>query len=767
MNGTCKNHIDVCNDHKFTGENCSVLCSAKYENCEECDRENICNKCYEEDRYGDECNIKCENCPDGFCYNNGECKDDKAPCKNTSLTGKFCNKTCDSIEGKSNCLECNREYTCLKCKDESFFGINCTQKCDNCPGNECDVSGNCKDKKTNCNNDIYTGENCSVLCNETINENCERCDREGNCLECSDKKKFGNKCDILCSNCPDKKGGQGNCDINGRCEDQDTICIDDSYYGEYCNISCFDISPHCKKCNREEKCTSCTDLKHRGDKCDQGCAECGPEGCNIKGYCKEFRCVNASYGLGCDQKCKCGSNSDDETCGKFRGQCSSCKFGYFGKQCNTSCNYKCQTELCCLFKEHKSDNMTILKVTTSYKTIQIKIWGKTYDFEIDYNYGYPLTIFNNETKCIDCKPEIKEHIKPIDRKIVSSAEEVSERFTNWDISCYLYINDPQDITIGDVTITTDVAIAFKVKYLSTEEMKKNITGVIGLGFFNSISNAIFTSSSLVDYQLNILSFNYIKEGDQIEMLFGDLFEEQRDYVERLTSCKVILDGKSDIQEKKMTCQLDGIKVSKYSEAFKLNNSFITFSLGESSSLILGNNSNYLEYLKSAFFNNDNNYEIKEDKINKGLHYILYPSDKINKLPDIGFVFNYYSYSYPPDTFFVDNTNSNDAEGKKQFLIKINNNTDRTEFVIGKEFFNDTKFTINNEEAQIYFYAPNAQYCDKFTDEINDSLFNIKLNARETSAVCLSILVFIYLVAFTIYFFVKRKKMKSGDYIRIE
>ncbi len=297
-------------------------------------------------------------------------------------------------------------------------------------------------------------------------------------------------------------------------------------------------------------------------------------------------------------------------------------------------------------------------------------------------------------------------------------------------------------------------------------MKGKINGLIGLGFFNSISNAIFTDSNIDVYKLNILSFNYIAEGDQIEMLFGDLFEEQRDYVERLTSCKVILDGKSDIQEKKMTCQLDGIKASKYSEAFKLNNSFITFSLGEKSSLILGNNSNYLEYLKRAFFNNDTeNYELKDDPINKGIQYILYPNDKINKLSDIGLVFNYYSYSYPPNTFFVNTTNG--AEGKSQFLIKINKNSDRTEFVIGKEFFRDIKFTINNEEAQIYFYAQNAEYCATFTDIITDSLFNLKLNARETAAVCLAIIIAINLIAFMIYYFVKRRKMKSSDYVRIE
>ena len=781
INGTCYNQIDLCTDEHYTGENCSVLCNSNHTYCDTCDREGICIDCTNITKFGPYCEDSCERCPNltkfesledtsedqALCFMNGTCKNQIDVCKDKMFTGESCNEKCINIKDKDNCLECDRKKICLKCKNESFFGINCTQECNNCPGNpgECYVSGDCKDPDTDCKNNIYTGNNCSVLCSEAINKNCYKCDRKGNCFDCINKTQFGNKCNISCSNCPGEKEEQRICYINGTCYNQIDKCFDDTKFGKECNTSCSDYfnRTSCKTCNREGKCTSCTDLKHHGDNCTGECKECGLEGCNIKGYCKEFKCPNASYGLGCKTKCKCGNNSNDETCGKFRGQCSSCKFGYFGEQCKDYCNYKCQTELCCLFKNKTNNNMTKLKVTTSYKTIQIQIKEKLYIFEIDYNYGFPLTIFNNQTELINCN---NYYIEKTEYENVTRGEEFQERFTNYNISSYLISNETIIIN-GNLSIKTDIAIAHRVKCLSKEEIKEKVNGVIGLGFFNSISNAIFTNnsnSSWDNYTLNILSFNYIAEGDQIEMLFGDLFEEQRDYVERLTSCKVILDGKSDIQEKKMTCQLDGIKVSKYSEAFKLNNSFITFSLGEKSSLILGNNSNYLEYLKRAFFNNKS-IDLIDDPDNGGIQYILFPNDKINKLSDIGLVFNYYSYSYPPNTFFVNTTNG--AEGKSQFLIKINKNSDRTEFIIGKEFFSDIKFTINNEEAQIYFYAQNAQYCDKFTDVITDSLFNIKLGAQETSAICLSIIVFIYLAAFTIYFFVKRKKMKSGDYIRIE
>jgi hypothetical protein len=216
----------------------------------------------------------------------------------------------------------------------------------------------------------------------------------------------------------------------------------------------------------------------------------------------------------------------------------------------------------------------------------------------------------------------------------------------------------------------------------------------------------------------------------------------------------------------MTCELDGIKSSKYSEAFKLKNAYITFSLGEKSSLILGNDKNYTEYLRRAFFNEDE-LNIINDPNNPDIQYILYPNNKINKLYDFGFVFNNFSYSYSPYTFFSNTSNDTNDETNALFSIKINKNSNRTEFVIGKEFFRDIKFTINNEEAQIYFYAQNAEYCATFTDIITDSLFNLKLNARETAAVCLAIIIAINLIAFMIYYFVKRRKMKSSDYVRIE
>ena len=78
------------------------------------------------------------------------------------------------------------------------------------------------------------------------------------------------------------------------------------------------------------------------------------------------------------------------------------------------------------------------------------------------------------------------------------------------------------------------------------------------------------------------------------------------------------------------------------------------------------------------------------------------------------------------------------------------------------------FTINNEEANIYFYAKNVEYSDKFTNELSDNIFKIKLDAKENAAVCLAIIVFVNVFVFSIFYSVKRRnKMNSNDYSSME
>ena len=547
-----------------------------------------------------------------------------------------------------------------------------------------------------------------------------------------------------CSNCP---GKEGYCDINGICDDNETLCDDDRKGGPGCNISCLDKKEHCLRCDRNFKCIQCTDTTYHGEHCREVCEGCSDTGCDIKGYCREFKCQNATYGLKCDQKCSCESNSNSPDCGKFGAQCLNCKFGYYGKDCIHDCYYKCQTELCCIFKKDKDNIKSRLEISTNYKYLDINIEGKPYKFEIDYNYGYPLTIFNKYTsKGKECDNLI---INNTDFSRDRKRDLYTQNFTNYNINSSLYENIT--ININNTELTVELTFANYLECKSKVEYPKEINGVIGLGFFNSISNAFFERKQSGGNDLNILSYSL--DGENVSLLFGNLFEEQIDYVERLTSCDVILDKESDIQGKKMTCKLDGIKSAQYSEAFRLENAYITFSLGEESSLILGNNQDYEKYLKNIYFKND---ETTDDSNNE-IKYFSYPKDKINKLPNFGFVFNNFFYSYPPDKFFKED----------KFLIKINKTTERTEFIIGKDFLNDIKFTINNEEAKIYFYAKNAEFSDKFNNQFNISDFGIKLEARESAAVCLAIIVFINIFAFGVYYFIKQKKKFSEDYARIE
>jgi hypothetical protein len=323
-------------------------------------------------------------------------------------------------------------------------------------------------------------------------------------------------------------------------------------------------------------------------------------------------------------------------------------------------------------------------------------------------------------------------------------------FTNYYTIGSLFKNYEIKIENGGI-VSTDIVIASEV---NCRESPKDIiiSGVIGLGFFNSISIGLFSNKT---NEQNILSYSLDK--DKIEILFGSLSEEQEEYIDKLTSCKVVFGLNTDIQGKKMTCELEGIKSSKHSAALKLKDATITFSLREDSSFVLGGNKDYMNYLKTEYLNE----ECEEDNINETI-YCKYPSDKINKLPNFGFVINNYFYSYEPDILFSKETDKNN---KKTFLIGFSEKANKIEFILGKKFLNDIKFTINNEEAKIYFYAQNAEFSDKFKDYEKSNSFSLSLGARQLAAISLAIVIFFDILVFALYYCLKNRKKNSN--IKIE
>ena len=783
MEGICSDSSTNCKNDLYYGTKCEIDCNKDRKDCITCDRKGECLSCTNKTIFGPNCTDSCENCPTD-CNMEGTCSDSSTNCKNNLFYGTKCEIDCN--KDRPDCITCDRNGKCLSCKDNKFYGPNCTDSCENCP-TDCNMEGTCNDSSSNCKNNLFYGTKCEIPCNKD-RKNCETCDRNGNCLSCTDNNFYGLNCTDSCQNCP-----SGCKKDNGICFDSSSNCKNNLYYDTKCDKKCNEPHSNCTTCNREGECLTCKNnqtygkyceiqcsigceindknekqcfqdgrckegclYNYFGSLCDEKCDGCLGKGCDDQGYCKEFKCQNGTYGLKCDGICSCRNNSNSLECGKFSSECLNCKFGYFGKDCQKKCNYKCKTGLCCIFKEEQLSSR--LKINTNYRYLKVTIGDKEYKVEIDYNYGFPLTLFNSSIK-IDCKNINNITIEKIKGE---KGPNSNYHFTNYDINGFLYKNSSINIDNNNIE-NVDLIIASTMTCKKNYDGVQDIDGVIGLGFFNSISNALFLDK-LNELEQNLLSYSINKDNkNNIDLLFGTMSEEQINFIEKLTSCEVIFSSDTDIQGKKMTCELYGMKSSKHSKALKLNNSTITFSLGQNSSFILKYEQRYKEYLENEYFNGES--EIIKD--NKGIQYFLIDKDKINKLPNFGLLINNFYYSYEPDKFF-----KNELEnGKKRFLIEFSDEIDKTEFILGKEFLEDIKFTINNEEAKIYFYAQNAEYLD-YSNVIEDynkerTSFKTQLEAREIAAICLAIIIFINLCSFVIYFFIKKKRINSNNYIKID
>ena len=172
----------------------------------------------------------------------------------------------DSCEENTACKKCKKDGTCTECQSESNFGEHCTDECSNCPNNKCDINGICKDETSNCKNNIYFGPKCDQECDSK----CNKCNRDGTCIACSDNHNWGSNCDNTCPNCP----GQ-TCESNGNCEEYSSeFCGNKAFYGLKCDEECSNKYSNCIECKKENgDCDKCSD-SYFGIDCGQQCSNC-------------------------------------------------------------------------------------------------------------------------------------------------------------------------------------------------------------------------------------------------------------------------------------------------------------------------------------------------------------------------------------------------------------------------------------------------------------------------------------------------------------
>ena len=440
-------------------------------------------------------------------------------------------------------------------------------------------------------------------------------------------------------------------------------------------------------------------------------------------------CPEGKYGPNCTKDCNCNNWSTSNHCSKIEGRCLDCKFGHFGSNCDSRCYPTCKTNLCCSIKsENFKESNKKLKIKNNLINIQIE--NITLRIFVDYNIGYPLAIFN----------------KTINYTFVNGSEEIFEyKYSLYDIKGKKY--DNYLIKFLD---QEDFDIALPLSFILDEKnYDQNINGIIGLGFYNSINEKLFENKNIITE--NIASFKKNEDDNkEINVLFGDLFDEEKKYVHKLSFCKSEDENNNTELFNNNKCKINAFGPKSYSNVLKLNDTFIQFSLDINSQFILPKNDAYINYIIKYYFKNEN-YIKKE--INK-TNYLCYKTNNINRLSEFGFVINHFFYFFSANNFFYESKEIC-GEDYSIFLIQFNDNN--TGIIFGKNFYNETQFTLDNEEKKIYFYS---KYVEYFSGEIkpviNEDLNNI-LNPLSWSFIVVGISLFLNIISFLVYFYFKRKK----------
>ena len=449
---------------------------------------------------------------------------------------------------------------------------------------------------------------------------------------------------------------------------------------------------------------------------------------NIFANNDSLTCPEGKYGQDCSKDCNCDKWSSSNYCSRIEGRCLDCKFGHYGPNCNSRCYPTCKTNLCCAIKS-ENFNESNLQLTIKNSTINIEINNTILNIEVDYNVGCPLSLFKNT----------------IDINFVNASEEgknFSYSFSNYKVIGKKYENYKIKI-LNQENLNMELPLPIIVDE-NNNPTDQNINGVVGLGFFNSINEQLFQANKAIVE--NIAS--YKKDGEDVSIIFGDLFEEEKNYVHKLSFCK---GENKNTSIYNISCKIGGFGSKSYSDVLQINDTYIQFSLNINSRFVLPNNIAYTNYITKYYFKEENFIE-KVNEATKTTYY-CYKTENINRLSEFGFVINHFYYFFSADNYFVESPLCDNEYSA--FIIQFS--YENPGLVFGKNFYNETQFTLDNEESKIYFYS---KYVEYFTGEIKaviiEDLSN-KLNPLSWSFIIIGISLFLNIVSFLVYFYFKRKK----------
>ena len=368
--------------------------------------------------------------------------------------------------------------------------------------------------------------------------------------------------------------------------------------------------------------------------------------------------------------------------------------------------------------------------------IKIQLNDRTLNILVDYNVGYPLSIFN-KTVGINLENNTDEDIHTYDFSIYKQIGDdyriKGKRFDNYKIK-FLNQNGLNLELFLPIILDEDIS-----------PKDTNINGIIGLGFYNSLNDKLFEDKKYIVE--NIAS--YKKNGEEISILFGDLFKEEKNYVHKLSFCKAENKNKNEA-EFNLVCKIEGFGSKIHSDVLQINDTYIKFSLDEESKFVLPNNEAYTDYIKKYYFN-EGSY-VPKTSDNKTT-YFCYKTEDINRLNEFGFVINHFFYFFSADNYFLEIPRCD--PGYSFFIIQFSD--ENPGLVFGKNFYNETQFTLDNEENKIYFYSKYVEYFSGEIKAVITEALSDKINPLSASFILIAISLFCNIVSFLVYFYFKRKK----------